>query len=84
MVVRYTAGVLFRFRIAQSWYFVSVTTLCLVSVTMTVGGRLSPYQLPAYLAGQLLGAALGTVAPGTWFSINFDCYQAYRVNAVFD
>ena len=51
---------------------------------MTVGGRLSPYQLPAYLAGQLLGAALGTVAPGTWFLINSDCYQAYRVNAVFD
>jgi hypothetical protein len=31
-----------------------------VSVTMTLAGRLSPCQLPAYLAGQLVGAALGT------------------------
>jgi hypothetical protein len=27
---------------------------------MTLAGRLSPCQLPAYLAGQLVGAALGT------------------------
>jgi hypothetical protein len=35
-------------------------SLFTVSVTMTLAGRLSPCQLPAYLAGQLVGAALGT------------------------
>jgi hypothetical protein len=28
---------------------------------MTAAGRLSPYQLPAYLLGQFVGAALGKV-----------------------